>query len=298
MLKECSQRELYSLRFLLLLFVFNLFSTGVHSAELIRIRAPQSEFDASQDYFQGLLVLALEKNNIEITFEYAPYMVQGRALEELQHGRLLDVYWAGSDAAREGRLGVVNIPLIKGLLGYRVFLAHKERLELLKQATTLEDLKKLLLCQGSHWPDTDIMLAAGLRILPNPIYESMFSQVYLKRCDAFPRGINEALVELNIRKEKLPELILFQETILYYPFPMYFFTSPENTRLIQLIKSGLEKAIDDGSFDFYIKNHPSTKHLFPVTRWNNVNYIKLSNPFLPKETNINNSRYWLVPPKN
>ena len=284
-------------RCLIFFFIF-FFLTGLHSAELIRIRAPQSEFDASQNYYEGLLKLALEKNNIEATFEYAPYMVQGRALAELQHGRLLDIYWAGSDAARENKLGFINIPLIRGLLGYRVFLVHQDNVEMLKKLTTLEQLKKALLCQGSHWPDTDIMLAAGLKVLPNPIYESMFSQVYLRRCDAFPRGINEALAELKARQNNMPELRLFQDTILYYPFPMYFFTSSKNTRLIQLIKSGLEKAIDDGSFEQYMKNHPSTKHLFPIANWNNVNYIKLKNPFLPKETNINNPRYWLIPPNN
>ncbi len=94
----------------------------------------------------------------------------------------------------------------------------------------------------------------------------------------------------------MPELILYQDTILYYPFSMYFFTALKNTRLTQILTTGLEAAIDDGSFDQYIQSHPATKHLFPLKSWKNVNYIKLSNPFLPLGTDVYNERYWLSPP--
>jgi len=279
--------------FLILLFIL----PSLYAVETIRIRGPQSAFDASHDYFKGLIVLAFEKHNLTVKIEYSPYMVQGRALSELKQGRLFDVYWAGSDASREGELGVIDIPLVKGLLGYRVFLTHKDNEEKLANVQQLDDLKKLVLCQGSHWPDTDIMLSAGLLVLSNPVYESMFRQTYIKRCDAFPRGINEALAELTARQNEMPDLRLFQKTILYYPFPMYFFASPKNQRLTNLIKSGLERAIDDGSFDEYIQNHPSTKHLFPLEHWKNVNYIILNNPFLSKKTNTHDSRYWISPPQ-
>ena len=272
---------------------FLLYFCNANAVETIRSRGPQSEFDASHSYFIGLIKLAYEKNNKEVNFVFSPYMAQKRALSELQAGRLVDIYWAGMDAARASQLSVVNIPLIKGLLGFRVFIIHQDNLKKLEQVSTLSDLKKVTLCQGSHWPDTDIMLASGLKVLPNPIYENMFSQTYIKRCDAFPRGINEAMSEYQVRKIVMPKLALYQDLILHYPFPMYFFTSAKNKQLALFIQAGLEKAIDDGSFEQYMKTHPTTKHLFPLATWKDARFIHLENPFLPEGLDIKNPRYWI-----
>jgi hypothetical protein len=272
-------------------FLLSFFSAN--AIETIRVRGQQSEFDASHSYFIGLIKLAYQKNNTEVNLTFAPYMPQKRALSELKAGRLIDIYWAGMDAARANQLSVINIPLVKGLLGYRVFITHQDNLRKLEQVSTLSDLKKISLCQGSHWPDTDIMLASGLNVLPNPIYENMFSQTYIKRCDAFPRGINEAMSEYQARKIPMPDLALYQDLILHYPFPMYFFTSVKNSHLASFIEKGLEKAIDDGSFEQYMKSHPTTKHLFPIEKWKSSRFIKLDNPFLPEGLDTENPKYWI-----
>ena len=280
------------MKYLLCAF-FLLYFYNADAIETIRTRGPQSEFDASHSYFIGLIKLAYQKNNKEINLVFSPYMAQKRALSELQAGRLVDIYWAGMDAARASQFSMVNIPLVKGLLGFRVFITHQDNLKKLEQVSTLSDLRKVILCQGSHWPDTDIMLASGLHILPNPIYENMFTQTYFKRCDAFPRGINEAMSEYEVRKIAMPELALYQELILHYPFPMYFFTSAKNNQLALFIQTGLEKAIDDGSFEQYIKSHPTTRHLFPLEKWQDARFIYLENPFLPEGLDTKDPRYWI-----
>ncbi|MCP4988092.1 MAG: hypothetical protein GY928_19205 [Colwellia sp.] len=71
----------------------------------------------------------------------------------------------------------------------------------------------------------------------------------------------------------------------------------QNTALLKDLKSGLEMAVDDGSFDEYIRTHESSKHLIPINRWINTKTIKIPNPFLSPETDINNSRYWASPLK-
>lgn len=266
------------------------------SAEPIRIRGPQGNFDASHGYYQGLIELAYEKIGKPISIEYSPYMVQGRALNELRAGRLVDIYWAGTDESREQALGVVKIPLNKGLLGYRVFITHRDNIERFKKVTKLDDLRDFRLCQGAHWPDTDILLSSGLVVSPNPVYENMFRQTNAKRCDAFPRGINEAQSEIEARKNSMPDLQIYKDLIIYYPFPMYFFVQKGNTQLLSDLEKGLEMSISDGSFDRYMESHPSTKHLFPNDRWNKSEIFIIDNPFLSKEINTNDERYWIVPP--
>jgi len=155
-------------------------------------------------------------------------MVQGRALKELQAGRLIDIDWTGTDDDRSNKLSVVDVPLVKALLGFRVFLTHKDNLEKLARITTLDDLKQITLCNGRHWPDTKIMQASGLNLTLNPVYKSLFLQTINKSCDAFSRGINEALAEFEIRQNSMPNLFLYNDLILYYAFPMYFFTRQRN----------------------------------------------------------------------
>lgn len=222
-------------------------------------------------------------------------MNQGRALHELKQNRLIDIVWAGANTTILNNLTVVDIPLTKGLIGYRTFITHKDNIKKFKKIKTLETLKKITLCQGTHWADTKILLKSGLNILQNTSYEGLFRQTHIKRCDAYPRGINEALPELNARKNNMPNLMLYDDLILYYPFPIYFFTSPDNPRVKNILKSGLEAAIDDGSFDEYIKTHPTTKNLFPLTKWNKATFIKLNNPYLPSNIDTSNTRYWLTP---
>ncbi len=231
-------------------------SSFFSAAETITIRGPQSSYDASHAYYKGLIELAYQKIKKDVTIINAPYMVQSRALNEMAQGRLVDVYWAGSNAERESNLGFVDIPLNKGLLGFRVFTINKKVIKKLEGIKSLAELSQLRLCQGTHWPDTDIMLASGLDVMPNPVYENMFRQVYSGRCDAFPRGINEAQSEVSARDKIMPDLTVYKDLILYYPFPMYFFTKKHNTALLHDLESGLEIALDDGSFDEYMKSHP------------------------------------------
>ncbi len=75
---------------------------------------------------------------------------------------------------------------------------------------------------------------------------------------------------------------------------MYFFMEKQNTALLKYLKSGLEMALDDGSFDEYIRTHESTKHLIPINRWINTKTIKIPNPFLSPEADINNSVTGLI----
>ncbi|MDK2595722.1 hypothetical protein [Pseudoalteromonas obscura] len=263
------------------------------ATETIRVRGSQSEYDSTHNYYVGLIELAFDKLNKPIRIQFSPYMVQDRALFELQSNRLIDLYWAGTNQQRESELGVVRIPLIKGLLGYRVFTIHQDNEQLFSQIKSLKSLKNTTLCQGQHWPDTDIMLAAGLSVITNVVYENMFKQVYADRCKAFPRGINEAFSEVEIRQQIMPKLMVFDDVILHYRFPMYFFTHKDNSQLINDLKSGLMLAIKDGSFDKYMQTHPTTKHLFPLSKWDNKTILTIDNPFLPKSAQVDDKQLWI-----
>lgn len=286
--------------FLMWLIGLIILSTSSGSAsETVRTIPPQSEFDGSHGYFVSLLKLTLKKTD----GEYGPAQVvftekmqQGRALYELQRGKRIDVYWAGTSIEREHHLFVIRIPLVKGLLGFRMAIIHRDHREAFSRIRSLEDLKPYCVCQGAHWPDSDILEAAGLNVMRNPVYESMFLQVNKGRCHYYLRGIHEGLAEIEAAAKRYPDLVLYRDLIVYYPFPMYFFVSPKRKELFNRLTEGLKQAVADGSFELHMRRHPVTAHLFPIENWIHTPTVKIENPLLPKDTQINDPRYWILPP--
>jgi hypothetical protein len=80
---------------------------------------------------------------------------------------------------------------------------------------------------------------------------------------------------------------------LYYPTAMYYFVNSNNVTLANLIETGLQRALEDGSFDalFYTTYAPIIAEL----DMNGRNVLTLENPLLPAETPLNDARLWYKP---
>ncbi|WP_305857640.1 hypothetical protein [Balneatrix alpica] len=270
----------------------------------VRIIPPQSQQDASHRYFQDLLQLSLDHS----AASHGPAKVvltdvvlqQGRAEKDVLHGDFIDVYWMGTSRERERDLRAIRIPLLKGLLGYRGLIIRSDRYRQFAQLNNAKAIQQLIACQGMHWPDSDILEANGYQVSRVARYESMFLMLSNGRCDYFPRGIHEGPAEVEAFNQQRvagsASLMWFDQWLLYYPFPMYFFTSPGNEALAQRIEQGLNTLIDNGELTGFMQQHPISQHLFPLEQWQQRPIFPLHNPALPPDTQIGNSRYWLVPP--
>lgn len=270
------------------------------AAEPLELRIPkrQDAFSVAQDYYTGLLRKALQKaaNGRQVPeLRETVLMEQGRAAYELTSGKLIDVYWLGTDVEREQQLRAIAIPLDRGLMGYRKFIVRRDRLPQFDAVHNLEGLKTLMACQGLDWPDTRILGAAGLPVREVSGFEHLFQQVVAGRCDYFPRGYFEPDSELEPRQQHYPLLTTYEHLVLHYPFTIYFFVRKDNEPLAKWIEQGLERMIDDGELLAFMKQHPLTAHAFPLNGKNNVRRIDIPNPFLSSSTNYRNSRYWFQP---
>ena len=268
------------------------------SAEQIRIpvKVQSTQLEQPSDYFTTLLVMALEASKadnevIDIIFSPRDY-AQARWINMLQNDKSNFVIWTMTDKEREQQLRPIRIPLFKGLFGYRVLLIRELEQARFDQVKTVADLAKLLGGQGTHWPDTMILQANGLRLTTAETTESLFRMMNAKRFDYFPRGISEAWFELLQRKEA--NLAVEENILLYYPADIYFFVNKENEALAQRIEKGMEALIDNGKFDQFFYNHPRVSS--GLERLKNRHIIQLKNPYLPEETPVNNPRYWITLP--
>src|SRR5690606_18695462 len=126
-------------------------------------------------YSIRMLSLALERVNTHyeiIPDPDASQRTQARYIEDVAAGRI-DVMWAASDVSLEEQVLPVRIPLLKGLLGHRIFLIHKNAQAKFDAVKTLDDLKKLSLGQGRRWADTEILESNQLKVVKTEKYENL-----------------------------------------------------------------------------------------------------------------------------
>lgn len=259
----------------------------------IPVKVQGTALEQPSDYFTTLLVMALNASKadnevIDIVFSPRDYS-QARWINMLENDSSDFVIWTMTDKEREQQLRPIRIPLFKGLFGYRVLLIRKHEQARFDHIKNLKHLTKFLGGQGTHWPDTLILQANGLRLTTAETTESLFRMINARRFDYFPRGVSEAWFELLQRKET--RLEVEDNLLIYYPSAIYFFVNKNNEALAQRIEKGMELLIDNGKFDQFFYNHPRVSS--GLERLKNRRIITLKNPYLPAETPVDNPRYWI-----
>lgn len=269
---------------MLILFILGFYS--VYGETVIKIVKPESERDIRQLYYVKVLELALEKSSAKYgsyKIERVKAGIQGRTAILLEEGSSeIDLMWTMTNKERESKMLPVRIPLLKGLMGYRIFIINTKDKEKFKSIKDLKELKKMKAVQGLDWPDTDILVANGFNVDKATDYEGMFKMVDYGRVDYFPRGLNEPFDEIDKRKEL--NITIDNNIMLYYFAPFYFFVNVKRADLRNRIQYGLELAIDDGSFDKLFYSDKSNMDMLKRIDFKKYKIYKLNNPFLTKET--------------
>jgi Bacterial extracellular solute-binding proteins, family 3 len=259
----------------------------------IAVKVQGTQQGQQDGYFSNLLMMALEASKadneiIEIIYSSHDYS-QARWISMLQKDTSNFVIWTMTDSQREQQLRPIRIPLSKGLFGYRVLVIRKQEQVRFDQVKNIDDLANFIGGQGTHWPDTRILKANGLKLVTAENTESLFRMIEAKRFDYFPRGTSEAWFELLERKEN--NLTVEKNLLFYYPADIYFFVNKNNEALANRIEKGLEILIDNGEFDRFFYSHPRVSTAF--NKLKDRRLIKLKNPYLPPETPVDNPRYWI-----
>lgn len=283
------------LRRFVVLFAVLLPVCGVaQDVTLVRHLQPLTQWDTRNDYFISLLQLALDKTRDEYgdyQLEPSPEpMNQGRAISQLAIGEQIDVIWSMTSRLRENQLRPIRIPLLKGLMGYRIFVIRAEDEVWFRTLRTLDQLRDLRVGQGHDWPDADILRANGFRVETSTDYETLFQMLQAGRFDFMPRAVNEPWEEVHARKEL--NLTVENTLLLYYPTANYFFVNKDNDALAKRLEKGLELAIADGSFDQLFNRHPINAFALEHARLNQRRMLKLENPLLPMATPLARKELW------
>jgi hypothetical protein len=272
---------------------------AAENVTVIRYRPADSDNDKRLVYFIEMLELALHKTRDEFgeySLEPAPVPIsQARAFDLVRRGRYVDIVWGMTSTERESMTLPVRIPLLKGLLGYRVLLVHASQMNRIKAVASLEDLGSMTGIQGLDWPDTTILKANNLNILTSSDYESLFKMVTAGRADYFPRSVAEVWSEIDSFSGQ--GLVPSPSPILFYEGPIYFFVNPQNTKLAGRLTLGLKRAIEDGSFDKLFYSQKDINRAIDFLNKGSPTVIRVPNPYLPDATPLNDTRLWFQWPE-
>ncbi|WP_031570856.1 hypothetical protein [Rheinheimera texasensis] len=284
-----------------LLLCFGVWSFNVLSEQPqhIRVLGLQSPGEASVSYYQDLLQLVLNRTKADygaarVQLLQPPPLGDYRYL--LMKQNFIDVHHFGTSSELEQDLFPIRVPLLGGGLGWRGFIIRKTDRQAFSQIRLLSELKRLTACQGELWPDSDIMRAAGLKVMTAERHDQMLELLRRKRCDYFPRSIFEGPVEQKAFAAAYPDLEYNTSVLLHYPFAMYYFVNKNNKVLAERLFRGLDKLARSGELQAFLQAHPIAQQVFPLSQFSKSVVFQLENPLLPAETPLQQQEYWLKVP--
>jgi hypothetical protein len=263
------------------------------AVEVIKYVSSSYNRDQQKTYYVTLLELAIEKSAPKFgpasLQALGTSMVYQRKLKSLNDDEL-DVMWTMTSEQKEQDALAVKIPILKGLIGYRIMVIQDTKQPTLTHISSTQQIKTLVAIQGTDWTDTEILRANGFNVQTSDWYNSLYKGVSKGIYDYFPRSILEPWAEM--RKYRFNNLVVEEKHLIYYPVAMYFFVQKNNSALAQRLEYGLNQAIDDGSFDQLLYSYPAHQEALSKARLNSRIMHKLSNPFLPKTVPLADKRLW------
>ncbi|MFE8072424.1 hypothetical protein QQM79_15305 [Marinobacteraceae bacterium S3BR75-40.1] len=249
-------------------------------------------------YHRALLKLVLSATEDK----YGPYRMQpfpatgkevseARGLDLLEDG-IIDVVFLSTSREREAKFRPVRIPLLRGILGYRLLMIRRERQAVFAKVRTLDELRAEFIAGfNPQWADYPIYAANRIALVDTAAYSNLFGMLVGSRFDYIPRGVNEIWEELAHFRTRFPDLAVESHLALYYPFPVYFFVRRDNEALAKRLETGLNRIKQNGRFaQLFWQYHGEA--IARAKAGSRLIFL-LDNPTLPEDTPAIDMSWWL-----
>ena len=211
-------------------------------------------------------------------------MEQGRSLRELAKlkNSKLDLASYAPTKEREQQAIPIRIPVLNGLMGYRLCLIGEEKQALFDGIENKQQLIDSNITIGQHqdWPDTRILIANNISVHTTHKKKLLFQQLERGRFDCFSRGASEVYAEYLAHRSK--DITIEKKLLIYYPLPVFFFVNKSRPLLAQRLQLGLARLIASGEFDTIFDQFFSP--ILTKLRLNGRTVIDLHNPTLSEQT--------------
>lgn len=279
--------------FIILLIFMASFTAHSYEFNLVILHGNSEIFDYEVSVLKMALKNAPGKHSLNIISGNDTN--QARLLQNLKSGQnQFNVFFSGFSQQRENEFLQVDVPITRGLLGYRVFAIREDNLVLFSTITELAQFKKKIkVGSGIGWPDTEIFQHNGFEVIQSR-YEGLWKMLKANRITAFNRGINEAFIEMDQQNQpgKEPRLTVEPSLLVVYPFDYFFYISPLHRELHKTIQEGLNKALANGEFKRNFYNHPRIQQALKQLALRKDKVFSLFNPLLSERIRALPQDYW------
>lgn len=188
---------------------------------------------------------------------------------------------AGNPKLASEKKILVPLPLMKGLLGYRILIIRAEDKEKFAAIKSANSLKKLRMGIPATWADAELFRKNGYQVIEKGSFDDVFTRLHKNEFDYVSFGANEVTGVFADRAASVGKLAIDQSLLVYYPFPLVFYVNPNNKALAERVILGLETITANGELD-KIFNRYFGKDLAQL-KLKERQVIELENPLLPAE---------------
>lgn len=248
-------------------------------------------YQSDARYIFGLKLLDLALGQLDIPYEIkqssGPEVNEGRGERQLLAGKV-DLQWLLTTPEREENFIPIRIPIYRGLLGLRLLLVSRTRVDSMSKIRNLTDLRNYTGGHGRHWADLSVFAANNMPVITDVNYDTLFKELEIGDFDYFHRGINEIWPELERHKANLA---VAGGVMLFYPNPVYFFVNKDRPELAKSIERGLNRALANGSYKKLFLD--SYAEVLEKSQLPSRNLIRLKNPNLSPYFPQIDTGWWL-----
>lgn len=243
--------------------------------------------DSRQEYEREILAAALSATNKthgpwNLTIDKTDYPA---AEDEASVFRTkgFDIFGtvAGNQKLANEQKILIPLPLMKGLLGYRILIVRAGDREKFAAIKTAKELQKLRLGIPSTWADAELFRQNGYQVVEKGSFDELFTRLRNKEFDYVSFGANEVAGVFAERAATGGELVIEQSLLVYYPFPLVFYVNPQNKALAARVTQGLTRISSNGELDKIFKRYFGKE--LEQLKLHERQKIQLNNPMLPPE---------------
>ena len=150
---------------------------------------------------------------------------------------------------------VINQPLAKGLLGYRLLIVRNESLQVFQELKELKDLLTLSVGVPATWADAELFRQNDFNVIEKGTLEDIFVCLRNKEFDFIALGANEVEAVFKQYGHALDGLSIEPSMMIYYPFPLVFYVKPSKPALALRLERGLLTLMQNGQYEVLFHQH-------------------------------------------
>ena len=188
---------------------------------------------------------------------------------------------AGNTKLADEKKILIPLPLMKGLLGYRILIIRSADKAKFAAINSAQQLQQLRMGIPSTWADAELFRQNGYKVEEKGSFDDLFARLENNEFDYVTFGANEVTGVFNERAAKSGKLMVDSSLLVYYPFPLVFYVNPDNKALAERVTAGLHTISSNGELDAIFNRYFAAD--LKAVNLPARTMISLKNPILPAE---------------